>query len=183
MDFDVRKLNNIINSYTVSEFYKNFTKIEIPVNLNAICYDEYYIYYNSLKLLIRYVNNKVVGYIVGDAAKFEYHKLLGENELNIEKIFTITNNLFKISKADINRKTRIQEVVWCRYLIVWFYIKFITHNYSQCAKDMVWVKNTDHASTLRAFGIIENEDDKYLKPFQRDFRQKFFEEIKKYGYK
>lgn len=167
------KINRIVNNTTLNNFWKDVDKVDIPTTDNPLCHTEQYRYYVQAKLLIRVINGKIVGHLIGESATRSYKLLGGEIFITTEYLVEYMAYISGFTANEIVSKSQKEELVCCRQIIIWHYTNLIKANIlKKTLADIGSIFNKDHATAIHAFNAID-EEDKYKKSFQVEYKHKF----------
>jgi len=112
----------------------------------------------------------------GEEAQRVFEKSIMSDEFDTSILFRFASDSCGIPIFRINENSRKEEIIFARYLIIWYLVKHIDYSYSKAGK----IVKKDRATAIHGFKIIKGEP-KYLKPQQRLWRKVFMKKLEENG--
>jgi len=106
-------------------------------------------------------------------AKKLFREVIIKDEIDINLIMRLACDACNIPLFRIKEKTRKEESVFARYLVIWYLNKHMRHSDKNAGN----IFNKDRATAIHARKMID-EDPKYLKPSQQIWRKIFMRKLK-----
>jgi len=155
--------------------------IEIPesdhglIGLGIIKYTyKYNSIFVELKIHIESVNQEII--LSGDEAKNKWFNINDDSDKSIiNHVKKLAADSCGISFIKLKDKCRDEELVWARYLVMWYAKKYLNYSFNKAGK----IFGKGHSLAIHAYDEIKKED-RHIKNDQRIWRNIFLRKLKEY---
>lgn len=158
------------------------SRTEIKTDGTPLIDSQYYLYYNNLRLLLLFVNGKCVGASQGENAMHHYNLINGDNGTLIQNLLSIIGKVSGFTHEQLSEKDRNQYRVWSRSLVMGaLHALKESKTISITIEEITNLFSRHHATIYNVVYNVMSED-RYLQPWQIDYRNEFLRLLSLKGY-